>query len=340
MRSETRAWGLTLLVLLVSGIASAAHACPEDEALESVAVGVLLGEIERSPAALKEALARLGSSAVEAYLLSAATDAELGARLDDLAGRLALPLRCGRAEREGAIVVVAAPDVATLAASGELVRGSLRPGYPDAHLIFRDADGRTRRVPVDRERLAEGVRLPELAAGERREVHLVADTPEGPRPVARVPGPLPPREPLGGSIDPAAIVGALRDSVRAPALRPNALLEREATEHARLVCEVRHASHEGMRGDPEARLLARGIAARVVGEAVARAESLGEAMAALLASPSHRAALEDSRFTDLGIGVARRGTTRCVVALLAAFPRAVPPARPPTEVDTPRPRRH
>jgi uncharacterized protein YkwD len=62
-----------------------------------------------------------------------------------------------------------------------------------------------------------------------------------------------------------------------------------------------------------------------VGEAVARASDEPSATAALLASPSHRRALVDRRFTDVGLGRARASDGHtCLVVLLAAWPRIVP----------------
>jgi uncharacterized protein YkwD len=332
MRRRSRAWGvLGLLVSLAGARPSAAAACPPDETLDAVAVDVLLGDVEASPAALKRAIATRGSSAVEAYVRKAMSEPELALALAKLERRIGLPLRCGRADTDGRFVVVAAPDVALLTYERGYVRGWLREGFPNAHLVFRDDDGRAHRVAVDGAGLERGVPMPASFEQLVPELQLVADTPRGPRPLARLPGPLPPVERLRDAASPAAIIHAVRDAVRAPTLRENALLGREATEHAAAICEARYASHEGLWGNPEARLRARGIAARVVGEAVARARGVPEAVEAILTSPSHRAAIEDRRFTDLGVGVAARGETRCVVALLAAFPRAVPPARPPNE---------
>ena len=79
--------------------------------------------------------------------------------------------------------------------------------------------------------------------------------------------------------------------------------------------------HEVDCEDPEARLRRRHVVARVVGEVVARARTEDEAFDALLASPSHRRALVDRRFTDVGVGTARRGASLCVVIDLAAWPR-------------------
>jgi uncharacterized protein YkwD len=93
-----------------------------------------------------------------------------------------------------------------------------------------------------------------------------------------------------------------------------------------MICDSGKLGHElDPYGDPEARLLKRGIEARVVGEAVARAATMREALHAIEDSPSHRMTVTDPRFTDAGFGKAQdeKGRT-CAVVLLASWPRKVP----------------
>jgi hypothetical protein len=85
--------------------------------------------------------------------------------------------------------------------------------------------------------------------------------------------------------------------------------------------------HEVDGEDPEARLRRRHVVARVVGDVVARARTEDEAFDALLASPSHRRALVDRRFTDVCVGTARRGASLCVVIDLAAWAALLGPLR-------------
>ena len=63
----------------------------------------------------------------------------------------------------------------------------------------------------------------------------------------------------------------------------------------------------------------------VVGEAVARARTMREALHAIEDSPSHRTTVTDPRFTDAGFGQAKddKGRT-CAVVLLASWPRKAP----------------
>jgi uncharacterized protein YkwD len=88
------------------------------------------------------------------------------------------------------------------------------------------------------------------------------------------------------------------------------------------MCAKDRVAHELGEGDPEERLRAAGIEARVVGETAARAANAGAAFAAMRDSPSHRMTVLDARFTDVGVGEARdpRGRT-CLVVLFAAWPR-------------------
>jgi uncharacterized protein YkwD len=129
-----------------------------------------------------------------------------------------------------------------------------------------------------------------------------------------------------GSESPETWLMQLRRAAGARSLRSNRLLSREATSHAEMVCESGKLGHEiDPAGDPEARLLKRGIEARVVGEAVARAATMRAALHAIEESPSHRITITDPRFTDAGYGQAKdeRGRT-CAVILLASWPRKVP----------------
>jgi uncharacterized protein YkwD len=67
-----------------------------------------------------------------------------------------------------------------------------------------------------------------------------------------------------------------------------------------------------------------GLDARLLGEAIARAEDTDSALHALQNSPSHLYTLLDPRFTDFGIGVAKDQAEKfCYVVLLCAWPRYV-----------------
>jgi uncharacterized protein YkwD len=120
-----------------------------------------------------------------------------------------------------------------------------------------------------------------------------------------------------------------RNAAEVPSVRAHRLLSLAATEQARAVCASGRVSHVLAPGaSPDERFAALGIRARFVGEAVGRAVDLDTAWSALLASPSHRAALLDARFTDAGTGFATDSAGRtCVAVALASWPRLVPPSR-------------
>jgi uncharacterized protein YkwD len=178
---------------------------------------------------------------------------------------------------------------------------------------------------VDAEAMSRGVTLPEALA-RPLVVQLVAEGRHGPRPFAQrtlfasTDGELGPSS--DGDDDVAARIAALRVHRGAGALRSNRLLTEEAHAHAGRVCREGVVAHRLDDGDPEERLARRGIVARVVGETVARARTVREALAALADSPSHLMTLVDRRFTDAGYGQAVDAEgRRCVVVLLAAWPR-------------------
>jgi len=200
--------------------------------------------------------------------------------------------------------------------------------FRDPFLVVRESSGESRRIPVDGQGAGAIVTLP--PEWERPLfVQLVATGPNGPRPIAeRWVGKIPKHAPTShaSQSSPEAWLMQLRRSAGARSLRSNRLLTQEATHHARAVCESGKVGHElDPNGDPEARLLKRGIEARVVGEAVARAATLADALHAIEDSPSHRLTVTDPRFTDAGYGQAKdeKGRT-CAVVLLASWPRKVP----------------
>lgn len=118
---------------------------------------------------------------------------------------------------------------------------------------------------------------------------------------------------------------ALRSERGRGALRPNRLLREAASLHAQEVCAKGRVAHEVEAGvGPDERLARAGLDARVLGEAIARADGTQSALDALKNSPSHLYTLLDPRFTDFGIGVAQDGAQKyCFVVLLCAWPRYV-----------------
>jgi hypothetical protein len=238
------------------------------------------------------------------------------------------PLICGRARSGERIVLVAAVRAGALELVGQnRLHAEVVADFRDPYLVVRDAKGSSRRIAVDGGDYGATISLP-LEWQRPLFVQLVATGPSGPRPVAeRWVGKMPEgASTRRGSQSPEAWLKQLRRGSGARSLRSNRLLTQEATSHAQTVCESGKFGHElDPAGDPEARLLKRGIEARVVGEAVARAATMRDALHAIEDSPSHRMTVTDRRFTDAGYGKAKdeKGRT-CAVVLLASWPRKVP----------------
>lgn len=237
------------------------------------------------------------------------------------------PLICGRARVGERIVLIAAVQAGSLTLEGQRLHAEVLPEFRDPFLVVRDSHGESRRIAVDGEGFGATVTLP-IEWGRPLFVQLVATGPNGPRPIAeRWVGKIPNGQPTRrNSQSTEAWLMQLRRSAGARSLRSNRLLTQEATRHAQAVCESGKVGHElDPNGDPEARLLKRGIEARVIGEAVARAATLPDTLHAIEDSPSHRMTVTDPRFTDAGYGQAKdeKGRT-CTVVLLASWPRKVP----------------
>jgi hypothetical protein len=248
--------------------------------------------------------------------------------VEELKSTADAPLICGRARSGERIVLVAAVRAGALTLEGgQRLRVETVAEFRDPFLVVRDSKGESRRIAVDAQGAGAVVTLP-LEWGRPLFVQLVATGPNGLRPVAeRWVGKIPKQEPTrGASQSPEAWLMQLRRLAGSRSLRANRLLTQEATEHAQAVCESGKVGHElDPHSDPEARLLDRGLEARVVGEAVARAATLSDALRAIEDSPSHRMTVTDPRFTDAGYGQAKddKGRT-CAVVLLASWPRKVP----------------
>ena len=254
--------------------------------------------------------------------------ASFKAWVEDLVVTTDGPLVCGRATSGERVVLVAAVQAGMIKMLRKnMLHAEVVPEFRDPYLMIRDAGGGSRRIAVDGEGFGSDIMLPNEWARPLF-VQLVATGPSGPRPVAeRWVGKIPQAAPVqGGHQNPEAWLLQLRRASGSRTVRSNRLLTREATSHAQHVCDSGKLGHElDPNGDPEARLLSRGIEARVVGEAIARARTMREALHAIEDSPSHRMTVTDPRFTDAGFGEAKddRGRT-CAVVLLASWPRKIP----------------
>ncbi len=294
--------------------------CTEDPRLTQAAALLAL-ETDPTHDTLMRIVREAGSEAPRAHALSVAEDdfARISAWATSLVDRGETPLACGEARLGDRRILIATPAAATLTVEGTHVAGHLATGWTHPLLYTEDARGEITVVELTAPTFA--VSIPGDVDAVR--VQVVARGPSGPRPVAeRVLGER--DSSVGGaSTDPRDRVVALRSDAHVGPLRPNHLLDALAMQHAEDVCEAGEVVHELEAGaDPSARLREEGVVARHVGEVVARGTDEAHAVVALVESPSHRGALVDHRFTDVGIGTAEDGEGRsCVVVLLAAWPR-------------------
>jgi hypothetical protein len=318
--------------------------CVDEPALAEAAAELLLEGHAPSDEALATAVRRAGSDAVlvrALYTVSSSNDpraTEASRRapyvrwLTEAQERADSPLACGAAQSERGQLFLLAPRAGTLAPLGSkrpIVRGTLADGFADPSLVVVDGSGASQRIELSRSELAKGVAIdPELPRPVR--VQLVAKGPAGPRPLAeRVLGTLDAidHDALlpAPDLDPMSQLTLARGDAGHPGLRKHTLLTQVATAHAAQVCAAGRIAHELAKGaDPEARLRAQGVAARRVGETIARDRTAQSAFARMLQSPAHHMTLLERTFTDVGIGEARDDRGRvCLVVLLAAWPRFV-----------------
>lgn len=311
--------------------------CRHEDVLAEAAANLLMRGGTIDPLQLLPEARNLGFDGVAVHAHEGHDDDALRTWLVGLSERADGPLVCGVASSESRRLVLVSARGGELRREGDVLRGRLSPGFRAPHIVVESDDGRVSRIDVGVARLRDGVRLaPELSA---QRVQLVAEGPQGPRPVAELflgAGPVSePRVrseagPRGERQRPLSALFARLDGFRhtegVGSLRPNQALSQSAQRHAKKVCELGKVGHRIEQGDdPETRLRAERLSARMVGEAVARAESADAALSAVFESPSHRLAVSDRRFTDAGFGQAvdDKGRT-CLVVLLASWPRRLP----------------
>lgn len=113
-----------------------------------------------------------------------------------------------------------------------------------------------------------------------------------------------------------AMLNAARASEGLKPLAGDKTLDDLAAEHSAKMMAQRTVGHDVGDGDPSARLHAAGVTYRSSGENVAGAATLSRAHRALWASPSHRRNVLESRFSRVGVGVARSDDGRVWVTEL------------------------
>jgi uncharacterized protein YkwD len=344
-----------LMLSSVLGCGSvAAQDCSADTQLTEAAAELLLAHNERPTGqVLVNAVRAVGSDAVGVHALFVpAQETRESERqwLATLRTRVDGELVCGRADSEAGRLVIGlgrGGELAPIDDKARVVRGRLHENFRDAELVIATGDAQLIRVGVSRESLSQGVALaPDLSLPLK--VQLVARGPAGPRPVAerelhdrRASAPerseTAAESHLQRAATKAAVVAehgaeglsklllALRAERGRGGLRMNRLLHQAASQHAQEVCAKGRVAHEVEAGvGPEARLARAGLEARLLGEAIARADGVDSALDALKNSPSHLYTLLDRRFTDIGIGVAQDSAQKyCYVVLLCAWPRYI-----------------
>ncbi len=298
---------------------AAAQPC-DDEELSEVAVELLLGlgNSERAPSAetITTALRDIGSSLPFARVRVSDPEDDIAPWVNRQMARSRGYGVCGEAVGARRVIVFARRMgrlIERPGPEGNLLRIELRPSLRAPYLVLVDPRGVPQAVSVPRGRV-----LPLRSDISR--VQLMATGPRGPEPIAVWGDGALPTLPEGR--DPAERLSRLRAQSQVGDLRANRLLSRAATTHARAVCQARQARHV-FDSWPAERMRRLGLRARHLGETVARARTVDEAFEALAQSPSHRMALLDRRFTDVGFGVIRRDGEACVVVFLAAWPQAV-----------------
>ncbi len=312
--------GLVSIALLacVPSVVRAQAECDDDalaflaaeHALDHTAPGALLAE------------ARRGGASYPSLHVNTLADDDLAGRdawLAALRARGLGPLRCGEALDGTSRVVVAAPAQGQLVREGRVLRVRLAEGFRAPVVYVRSEAAEPIAVGVE-----DGIALLDLdAIAAPSQLQLVATGADGPRPVAELAiGALPETDEVLPAD--ASLLSLLRGRAGAGSLRPNRILARVAEAHAERVCESGHVAHElDGGGDARERLRSERIEARHVGEVIARAADEEGAWRALARSPSHRAAIGDRRFTDVGIAHVERSGHACLVVVLAAWPRPV-----------------
>lgn len=307
--------------------------CVMEDALSEAAVTLLL-EDEIDSDTIRGALIEAGSDLRRVGVLRAALRHRnrlfhrATVRTQDQPGELV----CGEAQSGERIVLLFSKRVARLEGTGpRSVRAHFGTGIEDAYLAVQADDGH-----AERHRVRDGEEVRFELEGPLS-VQLVGADRDGPRPLASLrlgPGSSLSSEPrseipaedgvaLERNLSLDERVRRLRAAHDLSRLRVNRILSRESERHARRVCAERRASHISG-GDPSARLASRGIRSRVTGEVIARGASTLAAFRGLLESPSHRMALLDRRFTDVGLAEIELGGQTCVVVTLSAWPRYIP----------------
>jgi len=305
---------LTVLVALVGTNAlgeSLSGLCTFDAQLTEVA-----REVARTPADrlnLAELVQQSGSDAVDVRALRKAPAAVI-AELKRWRSKNRR-WRCGVSSGVR-LTLVAAPERGRLhltkSGSAYQVRLSLAQGFIRPSLWIMTAGSSEPLQLKTRQHDGEFWYFKAPPAIDIRQIQATADAGYGPQIVAQ--------RTLIASTD-----TTYRPLVRMTTQRWNRALARAADDYARKVCARPELVHKPQAGaSPVERLASHHIHARAVGEVLGRGRTESEAKLALLQSASHRAVLQDPRYTDIGGAAVHTETDYCLVMLFASWPRYKP----------------
>lgn len=323
----------THLSLSLYLLAAAAHADPLGDVLEARCRpdGRLLPSARAALAAVapdadaqrtRTEAAGMFAPTVHTVVLPTADPVALAAAIDHARHPTLLP-RCALATDGVRVALALAPrvvEVLTEYAHGALTVRAALPQFVSApQLAVTGTDGAVTVFAFDQD---GAVILP--AALVPTTLQVIATLSDGPIPLATwhpTPAPSARRDTL---VDVRDLLGAInRERARAgaPPLRRDPLLDGVATAHARNLAARGVIAHRPTPDDgPIERLERAHVMAERVAENLARAQSLTDAHARWMGSPSHRANVLDPALDALGVGVAAREGELFVVELFATHP--------------------
>ncbi len=317
-------------MLGLSGVTVAAAQpapCDVDSTLTRVAQRFLSGRYASLDAIKADAQAHGSDVAALTAIRSSTLNAEkVSSELEKMRKQYGVPVRCGVASNSNIRALVATPDRGRLSVTrvGDVYSFEMRwrKGFVRPELWIETRTGAVLKYPIkasNTEHASLKLSL-EMAASK---VQLLGENSAGPQVLAERWLTKQPMSVAQLEHDPKRWFESLRKRAGVPvSLRRNTLLDDISEKHSMLMCKIGRAVHNAGDDDPSDRLRRRGLTARVVGEVVARASSLPDALHGLEESPSHHATLIDKRLTDWGVGVAYDADDNaCVTVMLVAWPQ-------------------
>ena len=323
----------THLALTLTLLAATAHAVPPGDALADrcrpdgrllPAARAALAALVVDPDAQRALTEAAGMFAPTVYttVLPTQDPVALAAALERARHPALLP-RCAIATDGTRVALAVAPRLVEVLSAYDrgvlTVRAALPQSVTDPQLAVTDRDGAVTVFAFDD---AASVTLPATLVPATLQV--IATLAGGPIPLATWhPAPVAraPQDTLVDGRDLLAAINRERRRAGAPPLRRDPLLDAVAAAHARNLAARGVIAHEPTPGDgPIERMERARLTAGRVAENLARAQSLTDAHARWMASPSHRANVLHPALDALGLGVATRDGELYVVELFATHP--------------------